>query len=90
MFVRLAARSVRQRVLVTTSVVHLLNDACFAILYPLFPLIAADLGLSSNIHRYAVGPEQVQSYRTSSGAAVLLPMYDVILEIMKQALSSPS
>lgn len=46
MFVRLAARSVRQRVLFTTSLVHLLNDACFAILYPLFPLIAADLGLS--------------------------------------------
>ncbi len=32
--------------LATTSVVHLLNDACFAILYPLLPLIAADLGLS--------------------------------------------
>jgi MFS family permease len=45
-FVRLVARSARQRVLVTTSVVHLLNDACFAILYPLFPLIAADLGLT--------------------------------------------
>src|SRR5688500_233804 len=44
--VRLAARSTSQRVLATTSVVHLLNDACFAILYPLFPLIAADLGLS--------------------------------------------
>jgi MFS family permease len=44
--VRLAARSARQRVLATTSLVHLLNDACFAILYPLFPLIAADLGLS--------------------------------------------
>lgn len=46
MVARLAARSVSQRVLATTSVVHLLNDACFAILYPLFPLIAADLGLS--------------------------------------------
>lgn len=42
----LAARPTSQRVLATTSVVHLLNDACFAILYPLFPLIAADLGLS--------------------------------------------
>lgn len=36
----------RQRILATTSFVHLLNDACFAILYPLLPLIAADLGLS--------------------------------------------
>lgn len=43
---RLAARPASQRVLATTSVVHLLNDASFAILYPLFPLIAADLGLS--------------------------------------------
>jgi MFS transporter, FSR family, fosmidomycin resistance protein len=33
-------------VLVTTSAVHLTNDACFALLYPLLPFIAADLGLS--------------------------------------------
>lgn len=33
-------------VLVTTSVVHLTNDACFALLYPLLPFIADDLGLS--------------------------------------------
>jgi len=33
-------------VLVTTSVVHLTNDACFSLLYPLLPFIAADLGLS--------------------------------------------
>ncbi|HEX5163900.1 MAG TPA: MFS transporter [Thermomicrobiales bacterium] len=33
-------------VLVTTSVVHLTNDACFALLYPLLPFIAEDLNLS--------------------------------------------
>ncbi len=33
-------------VLVTTSLVHLTNDACFALLYPLLPFIATDLGLS--------------------------------------------
>lgn len=33
-------------VLVTTSIVHLTNDACFALLYPLLPFIAGDLGLS--------------------------------------------
>jgi MFS family permease len=33
-------------VLVTTSIVHLTNDACFSLLYPLLPFIAADLGLS--------------------------------------------
>jgi MFS family permease len=33
-------------VLVTASVVHLTNDACFALLYPLLPFISDDLGLS--------------------------------------------
>ena len=33
-------------VLVTTSAIHLTNDACFSLLYPLLPFIAADLGLS--------------------------------------------
>lgn len=35
-----------RRVLLVTSLVHLTNDACFALLYPLLPLIAADLHLS--------------------------------------------
>ncbi|HEX5502906.1 MAG TPA: MFS transporter [Thermomicrobiales bacterium] len=39
-------RAAGRRVLLTTSLVHLTNDACFALLYPLFPLIAADLHLS--------------------------------------------
>ena len=42
----LAAPTDRQRILLTTSFVHLLNDACFAVLYPLLPLIAVDLGLN--------------------------------------------
>jgi MFS transporter, FSR family, fosmidomycin resistance protein len=33
-------------VLLTTSAIHLTNDACFALLYPLLPFIAADLNLS--------------------------------------------
>lgn len=33
-------------VLVTTSAVHLTNDACFALLYPLLPFMSEDLGLS--------------------------------------------
>ena len=32
--------------LTTTSVLHIVNDAYIAILYPLLPLIAADLQLS--------------------------------------------
>jgi len=33
-------------VLLTSSAIHLTNDACFAILYPLLPFISRDLGLS--------------------------------------------
>ncbi len=56
---------------------------------PLLPL-AANLGGSGNISRYAVGSEQVDSYMTSGGAAVLLPKYDLITDIMRKALSSSS
>lgn len=35
-----------RRILLTASVLHFTNDACFALLYPLLPLIAADLHLS--------------------------------------------
>ncbi len=65
-----------------------ITDIGIVDILPLLPL-AVDLGSSGNIHRFAVGPEQVDSYTTSGGAAVLLPKYDVILEVMRQALSSP-
>ena len=42
----LPAKEMTRRVLFVTSLVHLTNDACFALLYPLLPLIAADLHLS--------------------------------------------
>lgn len=35
-----------RQVLLVTSAVHVTNDACFALLYPLLPFIADDLGLS--------------------------------------------
>lgn len=35
-----------RRTLLVTSLIHLLNDACFALLYPIMPFIAADLNLS--------------------------------------------
>lgn len=34
------------RVLAASSILHLTNDACFAVLYPLLPLVALDLSLS--------------------------------------------
>lgn len=40
------AQATNRRLLLVTSLVHLTNDACFALLYPLLPLIAADLHLS--------------------------------------------
>lgn len=43
---RAALADTAGRLLAATAVVHLLNDACFAILYPLLPRIAADLHLS--------------------------------------------
>ncbi len=36
----------RNALLTSTSLVHLTNDACFALLYPLLPFISEDLGLS--------------------------------------------
>jgi MFS transporter, FSR family, fosmidomycin resistance protein len=43
---RLAKGGAGRSVLLTTSAIHLTNDACFALLYPLLPFIAADLNLS--------------------------------------------
>src|SRR5436305_12561336 len=38
--------AMNRRVLVVTSAIHATNDACFALLFPLLPLIAADFHLS--------------------------------------------
>lgn len=43
---RLREGSRRNGLLVSTSAVHLSNDACFSLLYPLLPFIADDLALS--------------------------------------------
>jgi len=42
----LSSRVAGRRILIASSVLHFTNDACFALLYPLLPLIAADLHLS--------------------------------------------
>ncbi len=42
----LPAASAARRTLLVTSAIHVTNDACFALLYPLLPFIAADLHLS--------------------------------------------
>lgn len=40
------ARAAGRSVLLMASAVHITNDACFALLYPLLPFISDDLGLS--------------------------------------------
>lgn len=42
----LGTRFRENQLLFDASAVHLVNDACFSVLYPLLPFIAADLGLS--------------------------------------------
>jgi MFS transporter, FSR family, fosmidomycin resistance protein len=42
----LPVASAARRTLLVTSAIHVSNDACFALLYPLLPFIAADLHLS--------------------------------------------
>jgi anionic cell wall polymer biosynthesis LytR-Cps2A-Psr (LCP) family protein len=65
------------------------TDISIEHILPMLPL-AADIAETGNIHRYAIGPEQVNSYTTSGGGAVLLPLYDSIIGIMQQALNSSS
>jgi polyisoprenyl-teichoic acid--peptidoglycan teichoic acid transferase len=58
-------------------------------LLDMLPLIkvAPQMSDSSRIKRYAVGPEYVSNYTTSSGAMVLLPNLPKIKEMIRQALS---
>lgn len=56
---------------------------------PLLPL-ASQVGDSSNINQYYIGPQQVTRFFVpSSGADVLLPIRSSVLEIMSQAISNP-
>jgi polyisoprenyl-teichoic acid--peptidoglycan teichoic acid transferase len=55
---------------------------------PWLPL-AASVNGNGQIHRYAIGADNVDSFTTSSGGAVLIPQREDVITIMKQALSSP-
>lgn len=54
----------------------------------LLPL-ATKLGDGSNIHRYAIGSGQVYDWINYSGAQVLMPIREAVIEVMRQALNSP-
>jgi LCP family protein required for cell wall assembly len=64
------------------------TDLQFKDLAPLVPL-ATKIGDSSSIQHYFIGPEQVSGWLTPTGAQVLLPDRDAVLEVMRQALHSP-
>ena len=51
--------------------------------------VAATVAQAENHRSYAIGPDEVTSYTTPGGSAVLLPNYDKIYPILKDALYTP-
>jgi len=64
------------------------TDLSLEDIQPLLPL-AAQLGDSSKIHRYAIGAGQVYNWINFSGAQVLMPIREAVIAEMRQALNSP-
>jgi polyisoprenyl-teichoic acid--peptidoglycan teichoic acid transferase len=56
---------------------------------PLMPLAPQVLNDSSRIRRFAVGPKEVYSTVTETGAQVLIPNYDAIQAILNDAIFGP-
>jgi LCP family protein required for cell wall assembly len=59
----------------------------FDVAAPLLPL-AAQLSDTSKVNHYYISRAEVISYRTSTGAQVLLPQYNLIRTVMEQALNA--
>jgi LCP family protein required for cell wall assembly len=51
--------------------------------------VAARLTDTDRLHHYFIGPAEVTGWITPTGAQVLLPNRDAVLEVMRQALNSP-
>ncbi len=66
------------------NVVMNLNLKQIASMMPL----ALQIDKTSDIRRFAIGPDQVNPWKTPGGAQVLLPKQNEVLEIMQQALNS--
>jgi anionic cell wall polymer biosynthesis LytR-Cps2A-Psr (LCP) family protein len=58
------------------------------VLSPLLPVASQAIADSSRIRQFSIGPGQVTPYTTSGGAAVLLPNFDAITDILNQAIYS--
>jgi anionic cell wall polymer biosynthesis LytR-Cps2A-Psr (LCP) family protein len=65
-----------------------ITDMGFDEMAQLIPL-AAELRDLSRLNRYYIGPQQVYSWINFSGAQVLVPYRDAVLDVMRQALSTP-
>jgi anionic cell wall polymer biosynthesis LytR-Cps2A-Psr (LCP) family protein len=63
------------------------TDIGIADILPLLGLAGA-VGNNQAIHRYAIGPNEVDSWMNSAGSAVLLPDPDAVRQIMRQALAA--
>jgi polyisoprenyl-teichoic acid--peptidoglycan teichoic acid transferase len=64
------------------------TDVDFKLITQLLP-IAAHLADSVEIGNYAIGRDQVYDWINYSGAMVLVPMREPVLEVMRQAISEP-
>lgn len=64
------------------------TDISIDIITSLLPL-AARLGDNGLINHYFIGPQQVYDYVNYSGAQVLIPIREAVLEVMRQALNTP-
>ena len=63
------------------------TDTAFEDMLALIAIAPAILSDTARVTRYDIGPEQVTSSMIpSSGASVLLPNYDAIWEIIRQAI----
>lgn len=60
--------------------------------HELLPLIRWELSVNSkdNVRRFAIGPNEVTSWTTPGGAAVLLPNQEAIQSLLKQAMDFDS
>lgn len=64
------------------------TNLSFDVLSGLLP-IAAHLAISQEIGNYSIGAGQVYNWTNYSGAMVLVPVREPVLEIMRQAVSEP-
>lgn len=51
--------------------------------------IAYNLAESRDVGRFSIGAEQVYNWTNTSGAMVLIPMREPVLEVMRQVISEP-